>query len=221
VLLPACLIYDGVGPLLIEWSLPSDDTGFAPLHLWTNLFLSSVFGFLGSYAVAHGLWQLALGRQPTPVEVITAPWREATWAIPMAFLLSFLVATGFFLGFIPAILAQIFLIVAGPVAAIEHTGGIETMKRAWALAEGHRGRAAGLFAVVAMGLVASGLPGMLLEAPGAPPLLLLTAVLQAAVALFGDTTAFLLYGDLRVRKESFDLAGLIRAGESSEPAEPY
>ncbi len=213
-LLPACLVYDGIGPLLVEWALPVGDSEIAPLRLWVSLFLSSVFGLLGSYAVAYGLWQSALGRVPSPGEVVMAPWRESTWSIPMAFSFAVLISVGFFLGFLPAIVAQIFLITAGPVAAVEHLGGYGTLRRAWTLGVDHRMRAAGIFGIVAMGLIASGLPAALVEAEATGPVQVVTALLHAAVALFGDTAAFLLYADLRVRKEGFDPAG---ASAEAEP----
>jgi hypothetical protein len=173
--------------------------------------LSSVLGYLGSYAVAWGMWQLALGRRPTPLEVIAAPWREAGWSMPMAFLLSLLVVAGFLLAYLPAILVEIFLMVAAPVAAIEHTSGSGTLIRAWKLGDGHRLRAAGIFGLVAMGLIAAGLPAALLQnGEVLPVVLLLTAVLQGIASLVGETGAFLLYADLRVRKESFDVTAVRR-----------
>lgn len=218
ILLPACLVFDGIGPLLVEWALPAGDLEIRALRLSISLFLSGVFGFLGSYAVAYGLWQVSLGRLPTAGEVLTAPWRESTWSVPMAFGLSAVVVLGFFLGFVPAIVAQIFMLVAGPVAAVEHRGGYETLRRAWQLGASQRARAAGIFGMMALGLFAASLPSLAFEAEGTGPAQVVTALLNAAISLVGDTAAFLLYADLRVQKEGFDLHRWLTA-HAPEPAD--
>lgn len=219
-MLPASLVYDGIGQLLVELSLPADETEFFGPRNVANLLLGSVIGLLGSYAVAHGLWRIACGERPTPGEIIAAPWREARWAVPMAFLLSAVFAVGVMLGGIPGILAWIFFLVAAPVAAVEHRGGFESLRRAFRLGQGFRLRATGIFLVSTVCFVAAGLPLALFESPGAAPARLLAALLGAVVALFGDTLAFLFYAELRVRKESFDLELLARSVEQPDTPEP-
>jgi hypothetical protein len=215
------LVYDGIGQLLVEWAIPLDETNLRALDTGVSFFVGSTIGLLGSYAISHGLWRIARGEQPGALDLIAAPWREAAWAIPMAFSLALLLVVGLLLGVVPALVAQVLLIVAAPVAAVERTGGIETLKRAFALGAGQRGRATGVFAIVSLGLVAASAPASLVEPGGAAPALVLTALLHAGVACLGDVVTFMLYADLRVRKESFDLELLAEAVASgSEPGPP-
>jgi hypothetical protein len=189
----------------------------ATLRFVNGIFLTSLLGFLGSYAVAAGLIRIAQGQTPSALDVLATPWREAHWALPVGFLLSAIGVLGFMAGVLPALLAEILLLVAGPVAAVEHSGAFATLTRAWNLAEGHRLRAAGLYGFVMLGVVATSLPLAASEAPESVSILTFTALLQGLVAYFGDTLVFLFYADLRVRKESFDLELLARTVEGETP----
>lgn len=216
MVLPASLVYDGIGQLMVELSFPPDETELFGPHNVANLLVGSVIGLLGSYAVSQGLWRIACGERPTPGQLIAAPWREAQWAVPLAFLLSALFGLGLVLGGIPGILAWIFFLVAPPVAAVEHRGGFDSLRRAFRLGQGFRLRATGLFVVSTFCFVAASMPLALFESPESAPARLLGAVLNAMIAFFGDTLAFLFYAELRVRKESFDLELLARSVEDGE-----
>jgi hypothetical protein len=168
----------------------------ATLRFVNGIFLTSLLGFLGSYAVAAGLIRIAQGQTPSALDVLATPWREAHWALPVGFLLSAIGVLGFMAGVLPALLAEILLLVAGPVAAVEHSGA---------------------FATLMLGVVATSLPLAASEAPESVSILTFTALLQGLVAYFGDTLVFLFYADLRVRKESFDLELLARTVEGEAP----
>ena len=217
VLLPASLVYGGIGPLVVELARPQDDPSLTPLHFASAIFATSALGFLGAYAISYGLIQLSLGRAVSPGEVLASPWREARWAVPLALLLAAITVIGILLGILPKILADILLLLIAPVAAAERLGVWQALVRAWQLPDGERMRAAGLYAVVAMAMVAAGSPAELLGGPDAVPALAVTACLGAFVANFGDVAVFLLYADLRVRRERFHLELLDRPVE--EPLE--
>ena len=57
------------------------------------------------------------------------------------------------------------------------------------------------------------MPGAVLGSPESVAALALTACLRAFVANFGDVAVFLLYADLRVRRERFELELLERRVE--------
>ncbi len=199
LLLPAAVVYDGIGPLLVEWALPAQEAGLQSLSVAVNLFVSGTLGFLGAYAVARGLWRLSRADAPTPLQVVAAPWREAEWAIPLAFLYSAIMVTGFVLGIVPALVAEVFLIVLAPVAAVEHKTAFEALRRAFLLGHGHRLRAVGILAILAAGLIATSIPVLAFENADAG-VLIVAALLTAAVDFLGYSLAFVLYGDLRLRE---------------------
>lgn len=129
-----------------------------------------------------------------------------------------------------AILVYVRLVVATPALVLESLGPVAAIRRSWGLTEGHLGRLFGtLISLILVSILISLVLGILvgvvtaaagtttptgrvLEAIGG----ILVAVLQAPISATGIT---LMYFDLRVRREAFDIELLAQQiSQGSAPA---
>lgn len=123
------------------------------------------------------------------------------------------------------------LLFTSQAAVVEGQGPWSSIKRSWNLTQGYFWRTLGYLIVIALlGWVISGLPALVVTVPvstllqSQPALSLLIntivgAILQAIVTPFTLIAFTLMYYDLRIRKEGFDLERLMTAMQP--PEMPY
>jgi hypothetical protein len=181
-------------------------------------------------AVMHSVSELYLGH---PVTIGEALGRTGSLLLPLLGLgiLSFLgVFFGFLLLIVPGIILALRWGVAVPALVVERRGGVEALSRSQTLTKGMAGR---VFVVYLLQIVVSAALSMLLSLPvivytiatGATQTLTTQALSQVAqvisnVLMFPLASAIVcvLYYDLRVRKEGFDLQQMME--QLGRPAGP-
>jgi len=201
--------------------------GLGPLGLlyiagWALLFP------LGEAALAFAVSETYLGRQIGVWEayrrMLPLVWRLLGTMI----LVGVLIYLGVMICLIPGILAWVWFSVTTPIVALEQTWGMGAMDRSYKLVSGHGWRVfitlallqlIVLVATIAMGvlpiliiMLALGETNPLLAQSLAQAIGTATNIVVRPVAMIG---VVLIYYDLRIRKEGFDLVTLTRALERS------
>lgn len=203
--------------------------GGMALGLLAFFVLTFVFMPLGTGATTYAVSERYLGRRISIGQSYSRASGRLWTIVGSGILVGLVVTLGFLLFCVPGILFMLSYAVVIPVVVLDGLGVTASMDRSKALAGGHRGR---VFLVL---LVLWLLYGILMAGslfafitfvgpmqPGqSPPLIL--EVVQNIIALLATPlftiAAVILYYDLRVRKEGFDLEMLSRA-MSPTPAIP-
>jgi|HubBroStandDraft_2_1064218.scaffolds.fasta_scaffold122025_2 hypothetical protein len=209
--------------------------GRMPISPWAvgaaggGFFLAGII-FCALFLVSAGAAVIAvseiyIGRPARIWGAIRAALKRIWSLLGILFLGLLIVAAGFILLVIPGIYFGCRMSVAFAAALVDEIGPVEAIKRSFALTKGFAGRAFMIFFLtVAISWAVIGLfqvPFMILIAASAknPALAVLWVVLMEIANLSGSvlvapigTIGFvLLYYDLRVRKEAFDLHMMIQA----------
>jgi len=165
-------------------------------------------------ALARAASQIYLGRTPTMGELV----RFALSRFGSLFLVSFLVlasvAGGFLLLIIPGVIFFLRLVFAATVVVVEGKKGTKAMGRSWNLAKGSMGKIfltiflTGILAGIAQGIIA--IPFAIIgQVMGGGAKSFAAFIAQAAASTiatpFAAIVNVLLYFDMRIRKEAFDL----------------
>lgn len=175
--------------------------------------LSLVLGSLGIAATTFMVAGAYLGNQVTAEAALRSAWRLIGRLILLSFMTSLVIGVGFLLLIVPGfiflgglVLSTVALVLEQPMTA---TGA---MSRSWELSRGFRGKALVTLLVTSLLLL---IPTMvagilaavvgLLGVSSQLVILVLAGVLQIFVYPFMYVTLTVLYYDLRVRKEGFDL----------------
>ncbi len=185
--------------------------------IYGRLAIQIIFQSIGRAALTHNISAAYLGREQSAWESYkrTAPrLLGLLWTI----FLSIVAATlGLcFLG-IPTIFCLIWFYVLTPVIMLERTASIAALARSRELVQGNLGKTALLEVLViilvfTLGLTLGGVIGLALFA--FPLVRDIVQTLAGAILLpIGTAPAILLYYDLRIRKEGFDLQMLSSAIE--------
>jgi hypothetical protein len=208
---------------------PDDDSAYDAGQV-VNAILGIALYLVASVGCVHAVGEAYMGR--------AADWRSslrvgARRALP-ALGLSILYVLGLFFGFLALIIPAIFLAirwsVAMPALVLERRGPIAALGRSWSLVGGFWWKCFGTLLIaylllivvsVAFGAVLGGVLAVLSSVDSFLGLLLQQAVnvvIQAfTLPLFAAVTV-VLYVDLRVRKEGFDLA--LAADRIANPDRP-
>ena len=169
-----------------------------------TLFLSSITTAAGTIAISERF----LGREMT---VGQAYLRVLDALFPLAGALicfGIAVCMGLIFFFIPGLIAYVWFCLAAPVVMIEGEGGLGALQRSRALVKGYFGKAFLVVAVLAMIqiLVITILPNLLGPFFKTHWLAsLFSNALSLIIEPFKIATTTLLYYDLRIRKEGYDL----------------
>jgi hypothetical protein len=179
-----------------------------------NLVLSVILGAVGVAATTFIVSDHYLGGSTTALGAFARSWEYLGRLVVMSILASFLIGVGVLLLIVPGIIVAAGLAVAPPAVVLERIGSAtEGLRRSWDLTRGYKGKVAGTLFVALLlvmlpsialgGLVAAGT----LLAPGGLETLLQAAVILLSVLIypFLNVAITVLYYDLRVRKEGFDL----------------
>lgn len=193
-----------------------------PLLGSLNVLLALVLNAVATAATVFIVSESYLGRSLTAGAALGRAMPFIGRLISLALLTGLVVGIGLLLLLVPGLLFLAGLILAIPALVLEGSpSALEGMSRAWGLSRGFRRRvltvAGTVLLLVYLPSLAAGMmmpafadPGALLagEAPLGLPLLLLTTLsgaLQLVIFPFFYCALTVLYYDLRVRKEGFDL----------------
>lgn len=175
--------------------------------------LAVVLGSLGIAASTFIVSEAYLGREVSAAAALGRAWAMLLRIIGLSILTSLLIGIGFMLVLVPGLLLLSGLILSTVVLVLESPGGpVEAMGRSWELTRGFRTKVLlTMFVAFLLLLVPSiavgGAAGLMSDPGGALSLLVLVveSVLQVFVYPYVYVVMTVLYYDLRVRKEGFDL----------------
>jgi hypothetical protein len=166
-----------------------------------------------------------MGRPITPGRAWRATMRRF-WAVLGLGLLRFLlVGLGLFLFLVPGIFLYIRLLVAPVVLVVEGAGPVSALERSWRLTGGQWWRTCGAQVLkgvtVLFGYALIETPMLILSVVAGPGWLFLAigaSLTQLLIAPFLVAVTVVIYFDLRIRKEGFDLAVTAQRLQSPLPA---
>ena len=210
-------------------TLTAADLGRTATRALAGWLLTIVATVFLSGAVARFASDLCLGRIPSLSEVARFARSHLGRLLGVSLLFGLLLALGFILLIVPAVLFLASFQFATPAVVVEGAGVSQALRRSWELSTGFRWKILGI--VIVVGLINS-VAGAILAFPLAIVGVVLGAVTgQVVVSEFLSSVAStiaqvitaplstiavtLLYFDLRVRKEAFDLT--VMAQELSAP----
>ena len=188
--------------------------------------LAAILSSLGVAATTHIVSEAYLGRRISAGEAlgraVSLLWR----LIVISVLTWLLVSIGFMLLVVPGVILLSGLLLASVVMVVETPSrATAAMARSWELTRGYRGK---VFGTVFLAFLLLMIPGVAVgaiwsvvggggAAAGPPSLVaeVLTAVLQVLVYPYVYTVVTLVYYDLRIRKEGFDLELLAAASQTA------
>ncbi len=210
-------------PVVLEVFLQASGAMYA---FWVltlaSLFLAVVLGTLGIAATTYVVSEAYLGRRMSAGEALTRAVPLIWNLILISFFTSLLVGIGFILLVVPGIILLSGFLLSSVVLVVERPPGpVTAMQRSWQLSVGYKGK---VFGTVFLAFLLLSIPGMAIggiwtvvsSAPSTSPIpQVLTAVVQVLVYPYLYTVITLVYYDLRIRKEGFDLELLAAA---SQPA---
>ena len=208
-------------PTLLGVYLETSEQMFSlwPLTL-VNLFLAVVLSSLGVAATTHIVSEAYLGRRIRAGEALGRAVPLMGKLIVISVLTWLLVSIGLMLLIVPGVILLSGLLLSSVAMVVESPRRATTaMARSWELTLGYRGK---VFGTVLLAFLLLIVPIAAVEAiwgavaPPSPSALVpqvLTAVLQVMVYPYVYTVVTLLYYDLRIRKEGFDLELLAGAAE--------
>jgi hypothetical protein len=178
--------------------------------------LSLILTHLGTAASTFMVAETYLGGSLTAQDALSQALRFVGRLVAMSLLSGLLYIVGFLLLVVPAIVFICGLAVSSSALVLENQpSAIDAMRRSWDLTRGHKGRIFGAlvvafllillpaFALGTLTVIAAMFTGS--EAAGLLVALLVQSVLSILVYPFIYVIATLLYYDLRVRKEGYDL----------------
>lgn len=209
------LLIGNIGP-----AIPSSDA-FGQILALTLAFVAVQFLIVQPFlvaAVARAAADVYLGEPVT----IGGTYRYALRRLPSILWITILTTLATLLGFIlliiPGIIALVRLAFAPAALVVEGHRGSTALRRSWRLTKGFFWRTlgtlllAGVIAAIVSGIIS--LPGELVMqalGPDAWPISALVSVLATVlVTPFGMLVVVLLYFDLRIRREGFDIEVMAR-----------
>ena len=190
-------------------------TGFFAFVLWS-------FGsFVSSAATLWVISETYLGRSATAGEALRFAFGKIGPLFVTGLAVGIIVLLGLLLLVVPGVIAACGYAVTSQIVVLENVSADLAMKRSWHLTKGFKGKVFGLacvaFLIVLLPAIALSFVAALLPGGEATASALGDFVSLAVSPLF--TSAFtLLYYDLRVRKEAFDLEMLTQQLGGSQPA---
>ncbi len=181
-----------------------------------SMILSSVCAAIGMGASTKIIADSYLGRPTTAAEALAWVVPSLGKLIGLTVMISIAVMIGFLLIFVPGVILASALAVAPSALVVEGLSANEAMNRSWNLTKGHRWKVfwtmvVAVVLVYAVTLSASIISGVISNVLGAAPLIAvvlataIAALLSLFVYPFMYAAVTVLYYDLRVRKEGFDL----------------
>jgi len=189
-----------------------------------DLFALMLWSFGSFVSSAATLWVVSetyLGRSATASEALRFAFGKFGALFITGLGVGLVVMLGLLLLIVPGVIAACGYAVTSQVVVLESVSADVAMKRSWHLTKGFKGKVFGLgcvaFLIVLLPSLALGMVAALLPGGEGTATALGDFVALAVTPLF--TSAFtLLYYDLRVRKEAFDLEMLTQQLGGTQPA---
>lgn len=195
-----------------------------------GVFLAMVGAVLCNAALIKSISESYLGNEVSVGEAYAYILPKVMTIIWAGLLVSFVVTLGFVLLIIPGIIFMVWYILTTQVIVIEDCGATEAMSRSKALTAGNRGKVlaviilagllAGIISLVSEflgGAVAGALAGSLSDTMAIIASSLISVLGDVLAAPISAAAVILLYYDLRIRKEGFDLQMLAASlGEAQD-----
>ncbi len=188
----------------------------ATLGYWL---LAVIMNSVGVAATTSIVSEAYLGRRMSAGEGLRRALPLVWPLIVISLLSSLLVGFGFLLLFVPGLILLSGLLLASVAMVVEHPPrATAAMARSWQLTSGHKGQVFGTVVVAFLLLLVPRIATLTLwavaggSADAALPEVI-SAVLEVAVYPYLYTVITLLYYDLRIKKEGFDLDLLAAASE--------
>jgi hypothetical protein len=206
----------------------SDDPTLAEVAALFVLLLGGMLMFLFFVPLATGATTKAiseryLGRETTATAALKAAVYKIIPLLVTQFIVSLIIFAGIVLFIVPGIFFALSYMLVAPVAILETSSPGRIRRRSWDLVSGSRWRVLGVVAVIiglqlAPAFVLGALTGVVAVTGVEIPESLLSGLAlaidylgQILVAPLGTVAITLLYYDLRIRKEGFDLEMLSEA----------
>jgi hypothetical protein len=182
--------------------LTSAAVSFIVLMIWALIAVP-----LSLAATTKAVSELYLGNNVTIGQTFHTAWGVLWKVLTSQFVAGLVVMVGIMLFIVPGILWSLSYAVLMPVIVIEALRGRESRQRSWNLVSGNRGRVFNVFALLLLlRLVLAAGVGALSQVVGSAMLdTALNAALTIALAPIGAIAMTLVYYDLRIRKEGFDM----------------
>jgi hypothetical protein len=200
------------------------------LQIWLRLGASLISLVLVAIGVAASTFVVSdayLGRETTAHSALARAMPRIWNLIGVSILTSLAVFVGFFLLIVPAFIFLAGFLLSPVVAVIEATPrSRDAMRRSWQLSSGYKGKLLLTMLVafllllvpgITLGAVGGIAAGVSADQPVGLVFFVISLVLQVFVYPFVYVVQTVLYYDLRVRKEGFDLELLAAAMPASEP----
>lgn len=208
------------GPMRPEEALPV--LGALCGTMMLVLFLALVFGALCSGALVHNISSAYLGEELGSWESYVRAAPRLLRLLGAQIVVSLAVMVGLFLCVVPGIIFMLWFWLIAPVVMLEDRGAIASLERSRELMRGNLGKGFVLLLVVFLltAAIQGAIAGVLYVVLKPYPFFhyFVQNVLQAFVVPIQLAPAILMYYDLRIRKEAFDLeqlaAGLGRPAEA-------
>lgn len=207
-------ILQTVAEVVSQGLAEGDDVSVESLMLVLGSFIgvllfSFVLGPLVTGASTYAVSEIFLGRTPTFGEALGRAWASFGRILSASIMVGLIVMGGTLLFIIPGIIWSFGLALYVPAIIVEGARAGESRRRSWELTRGYKGKVAIIyiaygavfFVAIMVGTFTAGLLGI--ESPVAIGLGTMVIVLLATPVIYAATV--LLYYDLRVRKENFDL----------------
>ncbi len=193
--------------------------------LWVfSLGLSLVLGSVGTAASTFVIAETYLGSSLTPQEAFLRSTPFMGRLMGATFLVTLLTGLGLVLLIVPGVIAYCGLFLTPSAMVLEDIhGATNAMGRSWTLTKGFRLKVLGAVMVAVLLLLVPGLAlgalavwatALLGESTATLVVMASTAVLQLLIYPFFYSLTTVLYYDLRVRKEGFDLEMLATSLQS-------
>jgi|CXWL01.1.fsa_nt_gi hypothetical protein len=185
-----------------------------------HMLLSIVLSIIGVAAATTVVSEAYLGRSVQAMDALRHAMGFIGRLLVVAVGSAMLIVTGLILLIIPGIIAISGLSLSSVVAVLEDKPGVAAMQRSWDLSKGYRRKVLSVIGIamlllivpaVAVGAIAA---IATLNDPSGLPVLVATSVLGIFIYPFLYVATTVLYYDIRVRKEGFDLELL--AGDVQE-----
>jgi hypothetical protein len=198
--------------------------GQAPELLVIVSFVAAVLWMLIAQPLSVGATTYAMSerylRHPvTIVEALRAAWKRYTTLLWAQAIVGLVIMVGFLLLIIPGILWALSYALVAPVIMLEPVNARQGRQRSWELVSGERGKVFLVLAVVSIltAVVSGGVEAILpwlvdtTSLSGQLTLQVISQLVSYLVLPVPTIATVLLYYDLRIRKEGFDLEMLSRA----------
>lgn len=209
-------------PVLIETYLQASGRIFlldlVNLGYWL---VAIIMNSIGVAATTSIISEAYLGRRMTAGEALRRAM-PLTWPLLVVSLLSsLLIGIGFMLLIVPGVILLSGLLLSSVAMVVEHPPrATAAMARSWELSKGHKGQVFGTVLVAFLLLLVPRIAvGVIWGISGGSRTALLpvvvSSILEVAVYPYLYTVITLVYYDLRIRKEGFDLDLLAQASETT------